>query len=43
MRPRRSWNGRYLAEIFLPGETVSVNSEMIAAGHAVPYDGGKRG
>jgi micrococcal nuclease len=43
VKDKREKYGRYLAEIFLPGETTSVNSEMIAAGHAVPYDGGKRG
>lgn len=34
--------GRYLAEIYLLGDAVSVNRQMIEAGHASPYDGGKR-
>ena len=37
--------GRLLAEIWIPGqhgEISSVNSEMVTAGHAKPYDGGKR-
>ncbi|MBA3483142.1 MAG: thermonuclease family protein [Pirellulales bacterium] len=32
--------GRYLAEIWKGG--ISIGAEMIAGGHAVPYDGGKR-
>lgn len=34
--------GRYLAEIYLLGDTISVNQKMIEAGMAKPYDGGKR-
>ncbi len=30
--------GRYLAEIYLPGDEVSVNQKLIDAGHAVPYE-----
>lgn len=34
--------GRYLAVIYLPDSTVSINQMMIDAGHAVPYNGEKR-
>jgi endonuclease YncB( thermonuclease family) len=34
--------GRYLAVIFLPDSTVSVNQMMIDAGHAKEYNGEKR-
>jgi micrococcal nuclease len=34
--------GRWLAEIF-NGEGRSVNAAMVTDGHAVPYDGGKKG
>ena len=34
--------GRYLVDIYLPGETVSISTQMIAMGHAVEYFGGKR-
>lgn len=30
--------GRYLAQVFLPGDPVSVNQKMIDAGHAGPYE-----
>lgn len=36
-KDRREKYGRYLATIFLPGEAVSVNDQLVAAGHAVPY------
>lgn len=35
--------GRYLAELYLPGDPVSVNQRLIDAGYAVPYEGGARG
>jgi endonuclease YncB( thermonuclease family) len=31
--------GRLLAEIFIPGQPISVNQQAINAGHAVPWDG----
>lgn len=34
--------GRYLAEIYLLGDATSLNQQMIEAGHARAYDGGKR-
>jgi endonuclease YncB( thermonuclease family) len=34
--------GRILGEIFVVGEETSVNAQIIAAGHAVAYDGGKK-
>lgn len=34
--------GRYLATIFVGGDTMSVNDKMIRDGHARTYDGGKR-
>ena len=34
--------GRLLAEIFQGDDSVSANQKMVAAGHAKPYDGGKR-
>ena len=34
--------GRFLADIYLLGDTVSVNQEMLNLGLAVPYEGGKR-
>lgn len=34
--------GRYLAWVWLPTAEDSVNGQMIAAGHARPYDGGAR-
>ena len=34
--------GRYLVEIFLPGDSVSVNRKMIEGGFAVAYDGRQR-
>lgn len=42
VKDRREKYGRYLATIYLPGEQTSVNDQLIAAGHAVAYDGGKR-
>lgn len=33
---------RYLAEIYLPGDWASLNQQMIEAGHATAYQGGKR-
>lgn len=40
VKDRREKYGRYLAHVFVNG--VSVNEEIVAAGHAVPYDGGPR-
>lgn len=34
--------GRYLAWVFLADSDVSVNEQLIRAGHAVAYDGGAR-
>lgn len=34
--------GRYLAAIYTPAETTSVNDQAVAEGHAVLYNGGKR-
>lgn len=34
--------GRTLAEIFLPGDAVSVNQKLVERGLAVPYFGGPR-
>ena len=34
--------GRWLAKVFLRSETSSVNTALLAAGHAVEYHGGKR-
>lgn len=34
--------GRILVELFTDREARTLNSQMIDAGHAVPYDGGKR-
>lgn len=34
--------GRYLVEIFLPGEEISINQLMIIKGFAVEYFGGKK-
>lgn len=34
--------GRLLAEVFVTGNLVSVNQQMIEKGHAVAYFGGKR-
>lgn len=31
--------GRWLADIYLPGDTVSVSQKMIAGGFALPWDG----
>ena len=41
-KDKREKHGRYLAEIYLPGDATSINQQMIEAGHAVAYDGGKR-
>jgi micrococcal nuclease len=32
--------GRILAEMFVVGEAVSINQQLIDAGHAIAYDGG---
>ena len=37
VRDKREKFGRYLAKLYLPGEDVSVNEQLIAAGHAVAY------
>lgn len=34
--------GRYLASVYMPNATTSVNDELVKNGLAVPYDGGKR-
>jgi endonuclease YncB( thermonuclease family) len=34
--------GRYLAEVYLPNSTTSVNAELVKQGLAVPYNGGAR-
>ena len=34
--------GRYLAEIYYGEDTPSINTQMISAGYAVAYEGGKR-
>jgi micrococcal nuclease len=34
--------GRYLAVLYLPDNSVSLNQQMIDAGHAKPYNGEKR-
>jgi micrococcal nuclease len=34
--------GRYLADIFVNDNPVSINEQLIAAGHATSYDGGKK-
>jgi len=31
--------GRYLAEVWLPGTGINLSAALIAAGHAVPWDG----
>lgn len=36
-KDKREKYGRYLAELFLEGETASVNEQMILGGHAVRY------
>lgn len=41
-KDRREKFGRYLAEVFLLGDTISINQTMLDAGLAKPYDGGKR-
>jgi micrococcal nuclease len=41
-KDRREKFGRYLAEVFLPGDAISVNQAMVDAGMAKRYDGGKR-
>lgn len=39
---RREKYGRYLAEIYLIGDTLSINEQMIRIGHSRVYDGGCR-
>ncbi len=39
---RRDKNRRILVEIMVEGETITLNQQLIAAGHAVPYFGGKK-
>jgi micrococcal nuclease len=34
---RKEKYGRYLGEIFIPGESVSINMQMVNAGHAVEF------
>jgi len=36
-RDRQEKYGRWLAEIFLPGSEVSINTLLIEEGHAVPF------
>lgn len=37
IKDRQEKYGRFLATIFLPGNRQSVNEQIVAAGHAVPY------
>jgi len=39
IKDKREKYGRYLAEIFVGDDPVSVNRKMIEAGHATEYDG----
>jgi len=41
-KDRKGKYGRYLAELWVPGEEKSINSLMVEEGHAVEYFGGKR-
>ena len=42
-KDKREKYGRYLGRIFEPPDAVaSVNEDLLAAGHAVPYSGGPR-
>jgi len=41
-KDRREKYGRYLADVFSPQGERSLSLDLIAAGHAVPYDGGAR-
>lgn len=41
-KDRREKFGRFLAEVYLPGDVTHLNAQMIEAGHAVAYGGGKR-
>jgi endonuclease YncB( thermonuclease family) len=41
-KDKREKYGRLLAEIWVDPDLISVNKEMIDAGHAVPYSGGER-
>ena len=34
--------GRWLGELWIECDAVSVNQQMIDTGHALPYEGGKR-
>lgn len=34
--------GRYLAEVFYGEDTPSINAQMVEAGYAVAYEGGRR-
>lgn len=43
VKDRREKFGRYLAEVFSGGDTVSVNEQLLNRGYAVPYSGGLRG
>lgn len=42
MRTMKHGKFRWLAELYGPESGVNLNQEMIDAGHAVPYDGGKK-
>ncbi len=41
-KDRQEKYGRYLAEIYYSSDTPSVNQQMVSAGYAVAYSGGKR-
>jgi endonuclease YncB( thermonuclease family) len=41
-KDRREKYGRYLADVFALTGDQSLNLDLLSAGHAVPYDGGKR-
>lgn len=41
-KDKREKYGRYLATIYLLGDVTHINQQMIEAGHALSYDGGKR-
>ncbi len=42
VKDRKEKYGRYLAVVFLPGQTKSINDQMVEQGLAKPYDGGAR-
>jgi endonuclease YncB( thermonuclease family) len=38
-KDRQEKYGRYLATVFIDGDSVSLNDKLIKLGHAVMYDG----